>query len=633
MLDFLRKNATGPLGIALIILLVFAFSIWGVGDIFRGYNANILAQIGNREVNAQNYLFRFNREINRVSSQLNRLVSTEEARNSGLHYQVLDRLIVETSINASGDKINLKASEEALKKRILSTNAFKNAFNQFDKNIFDQVLRQNGLTEDAYLAIEADFHVQEQLSKSIFTNINPPSSLNNLLYKYQFERRNVDYIIISPKNNIKSDQISDESSLNFYNENKNKYQTEETRDFSFISLIINDISSSFDIKNEEVISYYEDNKYDYFEPEKRSYDLVPFTSEKEALEALENYKLNSDFEKLLSNRGLEKSDVDQGLITDNEGITDEISNKAFNTDINELTGPVDSPFGPSLIFVREIISEKEMILDEVRAEVILSIQKLKAQDNVYELYASIEDSRASGKTLEEIASENKLPIQILDSISNIGKKIDGSYINTPLREIIIENVFGNETDIEIDPVEDEEGNIVFIRVDNINSPKQIPYNQVSNDIKIAIAENQSVSEMQLEALEIYNSLKSDNNNLEYTSDINDIAIAKSDLLSRSSTNEIFSEDALIEIFKTDKGSSFISNVGIGNSKIIGVVTNVSLLDKTEERIESINTVNKQRLENDLAYSLAEEHQKELSAEIFPERLEALFETQESEGSF
>ena len=633
MLDFLRKNATGPLGIALIILLVFAFSIWGVGDIFRGYNANILAKIGNREVNAENYLFRFNREINRVSNQLNRLVSSVEARNSGLHYQVLDRMIVETTINASGDEINLKASEEALKKRILATNAFKNAFNQFDKNIFDQVLRQNGLTEDSYLAIEGDFHVQEQLSKSIFTNINPPSPLNNLLYKYQFERRNVDYIIISPENDIDLTKISDESSLNFYNKNQNKYLTEETRDFSFISLIISDISSNFDIKNEEVISYYEDNKYDYFEPEKRGYDLVPFTSEKEALNALENYKLNNDFEKLLSDRGLEKSDVDQGLITDNEGISEEISNKAFNANINEITGPVESPFGPSLIFVREIIKEKEMLLDEVKTDVILSIQKLKAQDYIYELYARIEDSRASGMTLEEIASENKLPIKILNSISSVGKKINGGYINTPLREIIIENVFGNETDIEIDPIEDEEGNIVFIRVDNINTPKQISYNEVAEDIKATIAENKSVSEMQLKALEIFNSLKSDNNNLEYTSDRNDIAIAKSGLLSRSSTNEIFSENALIEIFKADKESSFIANVGIGNSKIIGVVTNITLLEKTDERIESINTVNKQRLENDFAYSLAEEHQKELSSEIFPERLEALFLSQESEGSF
>ena len=124
-----------------------------------------------------------------------------------------------------------------------------------------------------------------------------------------------------------------------------------------------------------------------------------------------------------------------------------------------------------------------------------------------------------------------------------------------------------------------------------------------------------------------------NNNLEYTSDKINTAIAKSGTLSRSSANEIFSTQALDEIFKTEKGSSFIANVGIGDSKIIGVVNEISLLERTEERIMAIDKVNKQRLENDLAYSLAEEHQKELSSEIFPERLEALFETQEPEGSF
>ena len=104
MLDLLRKNATGPLGIALIILLVFAFSIWGVGDIFRGFNANILAKIGNRELNSQSYLFNFNREVSRISNQLERAVTTEEAVNSGLHYQILDRSLVELSANASSDE-------------------------------------------------------------------------------------------------------------------------------------------------------------------------------------------------------------------------------------------------------------------------------------------------------------------------------------------------------------------------------------------------------------------------------------------------------------------------------------------------------------------------------------------------
>ena len=40
-----------------------------------------------------------------------------------------------------------------------------------------------------------------------------------------------------------------------------------------------------------------------------------------------------------------------------------------------------------------------------------------------------------------------------------------------------------------------------------------------------------------------------------------------------------------------------------------------------------------RLENDLIISLAEEHQKELSSEIFLDRLNLLFEAQEDEGSF
>ena len=633
MLDFLRKNATGPLGIILIILLVFAFSIWGVGDIFRGYNSNILAQVGDREVNAQNFLFRFNREINRVSNDMSRMISTEEAKSAGLHYQVLNRVIVETSINASGDKMDLLASEEALKKRILSTNAFKNAFNQFDKNIFDQVLRQNGLTEDIYLSIEQDFHVQEQLSKSVFMNINPPSVLNDLLYAYQFERREIDYIIISPQSDINTSEISDESSLDYYNKNKNRYQTNETRDFSFISLIINDVSSQFDVNEQEIINFYEDNKYDYFEPEKRSYNLIPYTSEVDALKALEDYKSNNNFERLLEVRGLEASDVDQGLITAEEGITDEISKNAFRSNLNELTGPVDSPFGPSLIYVKEIINEKETLLEDVKDEVLSTIQKEMAQDKIYQLYSEIEDARASGKTFEEIALENNLPIQNLTSISIVGKKDDGSYIDTPLRDIIIENVFGNEIDLEIDPLEDEDGNIAFIRVDNINSPKQIPYVEISDNIKMTISENQSIAKMEVKAQEIFNNLKSDNNNLEYIADRNNIAIAKSGLLTRSSTNEIFSTQALNEIFKTEKGSSFISNVGIGSSKIIGIIKDTSLLDRSEERINSINIVNKQRLENDLAYSLAEEHQKELSSGIFPERMEALFETQESEGSF
>ena len=633
MLDLLRKNATGPLGIALIILLVFAFSIWGVGDIFRGYNTNILAKIGNRELNAQNYLFSFNREVNRISNQLERIVTTEEAINSGLHYQILDRSLVELSANAASDEIGLIASDDAIKKRILSTNAFKNAFNQFDRNIFEQIIRQNGLTEDSFLVLERDSHVLSQLSKSVFKDINPPSALNDLLFRYQFERRNVDYIIISPDEISQEDEVDRNEIEIFYNENINLYKTEETRDFSVISLNISTLSKLENVSDEEINIFYEDNKYNYYEPEKRSYYLIPYFSNEDAIKALENYSSNGDIEKILIDRNLNISDVDQGLITFDDGISESVSETAFNASLNQLSGPTESPFGPSLIYVNEIISEKEIKIEEIKDQIIIDIQKDKAKDKVYSLYGEIEDLRAEGKTLEEIAEEKSLSIDSYKNINDIGQRMDGSIIKNPSLEELVNLIFLNDVDEDLEPYEDSEGNLNFFRIDNINYSQQISLNEAIENIKLSILENKSIENVKTKSKEIFDRLKEYNNNLDFISDENDLAIATSGILSRTSSNEIFTSKALSEIFKTEKGSSFIVNAAIGNSIVIGKVSNIDLLEKTEERMEAINEINKSRLENDLILSLAEEHQKELSSEIFLDRLNLLFENQEAEGSF
>lgn len=633
MLDLLRKNATGPLGIALIILLVFAFSIWGVGDIFRGYNANILAKIGNRELNAQNYLFNFNREVNRISNQLERIVTTEEAINSGLHYQILDRSLVELSANAASDEIGLIASDDAIKKRILSTNAFKNAFNQFDRNIFEQIIRQNGLTEDSFLVLERDSHVLSQLSKSVFKDINPPSALNDLLFRYQFERRNVDYIIISPDEISQEDEVDKNEIEIFYNENINLYKTEETRDFSVISLNVSTLSKLENVSDEEINIFYEDNKYNYYEPEKRSYYLIPYFSNEDAIKALENYSSNGDIEKILIDRNLNINDVDQGLITFDDGISESVSETAFNASLNQLSGPTESPFGPSLIYVNEIISEKEIKIEEIKDQIIIDIQKDKAKDKVYSLYGEIEDLRAEGKTLEEIAEEKSLSIESFQNINDVGQRIDGSIIKNPSLEELINLIFLNDVDEDLEPYEDNEGNLNFFRIDNINYSQQIPINEAMESIRLSILENKSIENVKTKSEEIFDRLKEYNNNLDFISDENDLAIATSGILSRTSSNEIFTSKALSEIFKTEKGSSFIVNAAIGNSIVIGKVSNIDLLEKTEERMEAINEINKSRLENDLIVSLAEEHQKELSSEIFLDRLNLLFENQEAEGSF
>ena len=224
-------------------------------------------------------------------------------------------------------------------------------------------------------------------------------------------------------------------------------------------------------------------------------------------------------------------------------------------------------------------------------------------------------------------------IESFQDINDVGQKYDGSIIKNPSLQELINLIFTNDAGEDLEPYEDDEGNLNFYRIDSINYSEQKTLDEALEEIKSVILDNKSKEKTKTKSQAIYSKLIEYNNNLDFISDENNLAIAKSGILNRTSSNEIFSTFALNEIFKIERGSSFIVNAAIGNSIIIGKVSEVTLLDKTDERMDAINEVNKSRLENDLIISLAEEHQKELSSEIFLDRLNLLFEAQEDEGSF
>ncbi|MEC7830814.1 MAG: SurA N-terminal domain-containing protein, partial [Pseudomonadota bacterium] len=309
MLDFLRRNASGPFGLALIVLLVLAFSVWGIGDIFRNYDVGTLARIGDREVDAQEFLFRYNRELNRISSELERFVSTEEARESGLDYQILSNLILEKTINSSGDKMKLRPSDKSLAERIKNTNSFRNAFNQFDKNVFNQVLRQNGINEALFLEMERDSVSQVQIYKALFDNLELSKEFNNLIYKFQYEDREIEYVILNMNEfSLEELSLTETDVDHYYKENKQKYKSQPMRNFSLISLLKTDLSSSVNVEEDIIREIYQTNIQDYEKPEKRTYYLIPFIDQESANSALINFEKNKDILQIINERGLTVQD-------------------------------------------------------------------------------------------------------------------------------------------------------------------------------------------------------------------------------------------------------------------------------------------------------------------------------------
>ena len=634
MLDLLRRNASGPFGLTLIILLVLAFSVWGIGDIFRNYDVGTLARIGDREVDSQEFLFRYNREINRISNELERFVSNEEARDSGVDIQILTNLLVEKTLNSSADKMKLRPSDKSLTERLKNTSSFRNAFNQFDKNVFNQVLRQNGITEDLFFSMERDSIAQAQIYRALFENLNISKEFSNLIHRFQNEDRNVEYIVLNTDTeNIDSYEINNQELLSYYNNNKDNYKSESKRDFTLLTLLKSEISSLIEVQEDIIKEIYENNVSDYETPEKRTYYVIPFNSSEEVNLALSNFKENTDINNIIVSRGLLIEDVLQSSLSLEEGLNDAISNKAFEVDKNILAGPVQGPFGPTLIYVTKIEASFKKTFLEVKEKIEQDYKSEETQDKIYAIYNVIEDQRAAGLTFEEIALENNLKLSQYSSVNNNGSNFSNPNIDLTLRNSIIETIFDSDIGLEMDPLEDQNGNVVFIRVDNIDEERLLNFDNVQKEVRSDIINQRQKKELEDISFQYLDDINNNTNNLEQISDNLNVAILKRDNLSRYSFDEVFSRSAVEEIFKTNVNKAFKANVGIGDSIIIGLVTKISIEEQKESDIETLNKRNEDNLKNELLIILTEELQKELSSEVYPERLDFLFETINTQGSF
>ena len=634
MLDFLRRNASGPFGLALIVLLVLAFSVWGIGDIFRNYDVGTLARIGDREVDAQEFLFRYNRELNRISSELERFVSTEEARESGLDYQILSNLILEKTINSSGDKMKLRPSDKSLAERIKNTNSFRNAFNQFDKNVFNQVLRQNGINEALFLEMERDSVSQVQIYKALFDNLELSKEFNNLIYKFQYEDREIEYVILNMNEfSLEELSLTENDVDHYYKENKQKYKSQPMRNFSLISLLKTDLSSSINVEEDIIREIYQTNIQDYEKPEKRTYYLIPFIDQESANSALINFEKNKDILQIINERGLTVQDVEQISLSIDQGLNSEISKLAFGSNINQLTGTVEGPFGPSLVYVKNIDEASRSSFEEIREQISEDYKSNIIQDKIYSLYNLIEDQRAEGLTFEEISKENSLSLNKYTDVNESGENFFNKDLDESLKDSLLEMIFEANVGIEIEPYEDESGNIIFIRVDDIIEEEFLDFNSIRAEVKDDLITERSKERLNKKSLGYLNAIIDGTSELEEIANNLNVAVLKSEKLNRYTFDEVFSRKAIDQIFKTSLNEPFISDVGIGNSVIIGLVKKIETQEENQERIDIIKNQNEDRIKNELLFALSQELQSELESEIFPERLDILFETTASQGLF
>lgn len=141
LLTDIRRYSDSTVARLVFAAVVIVFVFWGVGTAGMGPQAQTLAYVNSKRI---------------IDSDLQRLMRLYTRQNQGsmneaelkeLQAQVLDELILQEALLQEAERLKIEVSDKELSFQILQTEAFKGPDGKFNKELYDRVLKSDGLSQ------------------------------------------------------------------------------------------------------------------------------------------------------------------------------------------------------------------------------------------------------------------------------------------------------------------------------------------------------------------------------------------------------------------------------------------------------------------------------------------------------
>ncbi len=453
MLDALRKGAGTWVAKIFIALLVMSFAIWGVADVFQGFGQNVVASVGDTEISTYSFDRAYRQELNRVGQQIGRPLSTTEGAQLGLPQQVLGTLVAQAAMNETARQMKLGISDSRLSALIQEDPAFQRAGGGYDRNRLDQLLRNSGMTEDEFVLERRALSERQQLAEGIAGDVIAPKALVEAFHVYQAEARNLSYLRLDASllgEIADPDQATLEA---FYEEQKTQYRAPEYRKITLLELTPDALARPEEVTDEDARAEYDRGGDRYFQPERRKVRQLSFPNAEDAVAAGEKLAAGASFEDLMADRSLTDNDVYLGLMAKADFLDSAIGDAAFSLEQGATSGVVEGRFSSVILNVLEVQPEQTKPFEEVKDELKAVLARENAEREVLDLLDEIEDARAGGALLPEVAERFQLTTTSPDAFDTSGKGLKDEDVSLPEADGLVAGAFGSDIGVENDPLQ------------------------------------------------------------------------------------------------------------------------------------------------------------------------------------
>ncbi|HXF54950.1 MAG TPA: SurA N-terminal domain-containing protein [Hyphomicrobiaceae bacterium] len=484
MLDALRRGAVNIFAKILLGLLIVSFAIWGIADVFRGFGMGSLARVGSTEIPVSEFQRSYAITLDNYARQMGRRPTPEEARQMGIDRLVLAELIGAAAIDAHARELGLALSDRAIVTAIENDPAFRGMDGRFSKEVLDNVLRRSGLSERGFIALKRQDQIRDQLTGAMVGAVPVPDTLVNLLHQYREETRKVEHFTIDTAKVQAPGEPTEAQLKETYERQQQRFRTPERRQLAVLALTMETVKKRVTVTEEAVKAAYEADRERYNIPEKRRIQQISFKDASAAETAAKAVAEGKSFLDVAKEAGASASDIELGLLTKDQMLDPAIAQAAFALPKDQVSSPVKGRFSTVLLRVTEIVPGKKRTFEEVKEEIRDMLASEHAREEIRKLYDQVEDQRAGGKPLKEIAAELGIEFVSVAAIDRSGMSPEGKPVLLPGdTQNLLQAAFEGEVGAEIEPVELADGGIAWVDVIAVTPERLKPFEEVKAEVK------------------------------------------------------------------------------------------------------------------------------------------------------
>ena len=621
MLRGMRKASANWLGrivMGVVLgLIAISFAIWGIGDIFRGFGRSTVAKIGSTEITVEQFRQIYNDRLQALGRELGRPITPDQARLLRLDQQLVGQLVAEAALDQRARQLRLNISDAEVARQIMSDPNFKGLNGQFDRARFEQLIRNAGFTEQRFTAEQKRLTMRREVADTVQAELTPPKTMADAQNRYDNEQRAIDYVVLDSAKAGDVPAPTPEQIAKYFDERKSEFRTPEYRGVTLLSVAAADLAKPGEVSDADAKRFYEANAARFGTPERRQIEQISFPSLEEAQAAaarLEKSELT--FEALAKERGLSEKDIDLGLVT-KAGIIDKaVADAAFALKEGETSAPIKGMFGTMLVHVVKVEPENIKPFDQVAAEIKQTLATERARGEIAAIHDKVEDERAAGSRLTEIAQKLNLKARTIEAIDRQGRDPDGRIIPDLPATTVVSSVFGSEVGVENEPLQMAGGGYLWFEVLGVKPSRERTLDEVRAQVEQRWREGQIAERLQAKAKEIVDKVKAGTS-------LNDVAAAEglnvqtTFGVKRSGNAGSMPPSVVSAMFATPKDGVASAEGKDATERVIFHVTDVSVpaFDASSPESQKITDTMRRSITEDLLAQYVSRLQTDLGATI------------------